>query len=286
MTELAGRTALITGAGRGQGAAHARELASRGAAVVLFDGPRDIASVKYPMATATQTEAVAEEIRRDGGRALAITGDVRSRADLDRAVAAGEAEFGPVDMLIANAGIWGEIAPLWETSETAWTETVDVNLTGAWNSVQAVVPRMVERQTGSIVLVSSVVGLDEGMTGSAPYSITKHAIIGMMRTAALELGPHGIRVNAICPGFIDTDMHHWQDAYNLMAGHANGSPADLEPAARSYGILKGNKGISAEEVSRTVAFLFSEAASMLTGVIMPVDAGHSIMSRVNQSPVH
>jgi NAD(P)-dependent dehydrogenase (short-subunit alcohol dehydrogenase family) len=285
MNDFSGRTALITGAGRGQGAAHARELASRGAAVVLFDGPQPIQSVKYAMATAEQTEEVAAGIRRDGGRAIAVAGDVRFKDDLDRAVKAAEAEFGPVDIAIANAGIWGEIASIWETTAVAWEETLAINLTGSWNTIQAVAPRMVEHNKGSIVLVSSVLGIDEGMAGGAPYSVTKHGIIGLLRNAALELGPHGICVNAICPGFIDTDMHRWQDAYNVMAGRSDGTPEDLVQAARHYALLKGNKGIEPEQVSKTVAFLLSDAASILTGVVMPVDAGHSIMSRVNQSPV-
>ncbi|QYL22898.1 SDR family NAD(P)-dependent oxidoreductase [Mycolicibacterium diernhoferi] len=285
MNDLIGSTALITGAGRGQGAAHARELAARGAAVALFDGPQAVQSVKYPLATAEQTEEVAAQIRRDGGRAIAIAGDVRSRADLDKAVQAAESEFGPVDMVVANAGIWGEIASIEDTTEVAWSETLAINLTGPWNTIQAAIPRMIERNKGSIVLVSSVLGLDEGMAGGAPYSVTKHGIIGLLRNAALELGPHGITVNAICPGFIDTDMHHWQDAYDVMSGQPNGSPDDLIQAARHYAILKGNKGIQSDEVSKVVAFLLSGAASILTGVIMPVDAGHSIMNRVNQSPV-
>jgi NAD(P)-dependent dehydrogenase (short-subunit alcohol dehydrogenase family) len=285
MTALIGSTALITGAGRGQGAAHARELAARGAAVVLFDGPGPIQSVKYAMATAEQTEAVAADIRRAGGRAIAVAGDVRSRADLDRAVGIAEAEFGPVDMAVANAGIWGEIASIAETTETAWNETIAINLTGSWNTVQAVIPSMIERNRGSIVLVSSVLGLDEGMAGGAPYSVAKHGIVGLLRNAALELGPHGINVNAICPGFIDTDMHHWQDAYNVMSGRDDGTPEDLVQAARQYAILKGNRGIQADEVAKTVAFLLSAEAAILTGVIMPVDAGHSIMNRMNPSPV-
>lgn len=140
MNDLIGSTALITGAGRGQGAAHARELAARGAAVALFDGPQAVQSVKYPLATAEQTEEVAAQIRRDGGRAIAIAGDVRSRADLDKAVQAAESEFGPVDMVVANAGIWGEIASIEDTTEVAWSETLAINLTGPWNTIQAAIP--------------------------------------------------------------------------------------------------------------------------------------------------
>jgi NAD(P)-dependent dehydrogenase (short-subunit alcohol dehydrogenase family) len=285
MTQLIGSTALVTGAGRGQGAAHARELAARGAAVVLFDGPGPVQSVKYPLATAEQTEEVAADIRRNGGRAVAVAGDVRSREDLARAVKVAEEEFGPVDMAVANAGIWGEIASIADTTPTAWDETIGINLTGAWNTVQAVIPGMIERKTGSIVLVSSVLGLDEGMEGGGPYSVAKHGIIGLLRNAALELGPHGITVNAICPGFIDTDMHHWQDAYDVMSGQPGGTVDDLYQAARHYAILRGNAGIRPEQVSKTVAFLLSKEADILTGVIMPVDAGHSIMNRVNQSPI-
>lgn len=285
MTQLIGSTALVTGAGRGQGAAHARELAARGAAVVLFDGPGPVQSVKYPLATAEQTEEVAADIRHNGGRAVAVAGDVRSREDLARAVKVAEEEFGPVDMAVANAGIWGEIASIADTTPTAWDETIGINLTGAWNTVQAVIPGMIERKTGSIVLVSSVLGLDEGMEGGGPYSVAKHGIIGLLRNAALELGPHGITVNAICPGFIDTDMHHWQDAYDVMSGQPGGTVDDLYQAARHYAILRGNAGIRPEQVSKTVAFLLSKEADILTGVIMPVDAGHSIMNRVNQSPI-
>jgi NAD(P)-dependent dehydrogenase (short-subunit alcohol dehydrogenase family) len=286
--KLSGNVALVTGAGRGQGAAHARELASLGAAVVLFDGPGDVQSIRYSTASAEQTDEVTDEILRAGGRAIAVHGDVRSQDDLDRAVKSAEAEFGTVDMLIANAGIWGDIASLADTSEVAWDETIGINLSGAWRSLKAVTPGMIENGGGAVVLVSSVMGLDEGMAGSGPYSVSKHGIIGLMRSAAMELGPHGIRVNAICPGFIDTDMHRWQGAYDLMAGKPDGegTPQALVDAGRAYAILKGNSGLTADEVAKTVAFLLSDAAAVLSGVIMPVDAGHSILPRVNQSPVH
>jgi NAD(P)-dependent dehydrogenase (short-subunit alcohol dehydrogenase family) len=276
-----GKVVFITGAGRGMGAAHAKVLGGRGASVVLVDGPGPVPTAEYGMSTPGAVESVAAEIRSGGGQALAIEGDVRSQDSLDNAVAKGISEFGKIDMLVANAGIWGELAPIWEMSEEAWLETVNINLSGPWRTVKAVVPNMLERGEGSIVLISSVVGMNEGLPLSANYSAAKHGVLGLLRTAAMELGPLGIRVNAVCPGFIRTGLHGWQGALDVMAGHEGGTLADLEEAGYHYGILKGKGIIEPSEVSETVAFLLSDAARSLTGTIVPVDGGHTILPRSN-----
>jgi NAD(P)-dependent dehydrogenase (short-subunit alcohol dehydrogenase family) len=280
-----GDVVLITGAARGQGAAHAQLLAARGAAVVLVDGPGPVRTVKYPLGTAEQMHDVAEKIRADGGRVLVVEGDVRSQADLDGAVDAALYEFGRIDGLIANAGVWGQLDSLWEMSEEAWRDTLDINLSGCWRTIKAVAPVMIERGRGSIVVVSSVLGFGEGMASGSNYAASKHGLIGLTMSAALELGPHNVRVNALCPGFIDTDMHRWQDSMDYMAGRSGGSEEDLTQAGRHYANLKGRGPLQPVEVAKSAAFLLSEEAAHLTGVVIPVDAGHTILPRVNQNPV-
>jgi NAD(P)-dependent dehydrogenase (short-subunit alcohol dehydrogenase family) len=283
--QLDEKVVLITGAARGQGAAHAKLLSERGAAVVLLDGPGPTLSTKYEMASGSELQSTADDLRRAGAKVVAVEGDVRSQADIDRAVQAGVAEFGRIDGLIANAGIWSELGRCWEMSEATWLETIDINLSGCWRSIKAVAPGMIEHGHGSIVVISSVVGFGEGIDRGCNYAASKHGMIGLMMTAALELGPLNVRVNAICPGFIDTNMHRWQDAMDFMAGHEGGSEDDLTTAGYCYGILKGRGPLAPDQVSRTAAFLLSDEAESLTGTIVPVDAGHTILPRVNQSPV-
>jgi NAD(P)-dependent dehydrogenase (short-subunit alcohol dehydrogenase family) len=286
MGKLEGKVAFITGAGRGMGASHARVLAQEGAAVVLLDAPAPVPTAEYAMSTLEALTSVADDVLAAGGHALVVEGDVRLQADVDRAVAKGIAEFGKIDLLVANAGIWGELGRIWEMSEEAWQETVNINLSGVWRSIKAVAPNMIENGEGSMVLISSVVGIGEGLPGSANYAAAKHGVIGLLRTAALELGPLNIRVNAVCPGHIRTGLHGWQGALDLMAGHPGGTLDDLQEAGHHYGILKGRGPLDPSDVSQTVAFLLSDEASNLTGAIIPVDAGHTILPRTNQSPAY
>lgn len=284
MSRLEGKVALITGAGRGMGASHAEVLAREGADVVLLDAPSAIPTAEYEMATKDDLDKTVAAVERHDRRAIAVEGDVRSQADLDRAVEQGIRELGKIDFLVANAGIWGTLAPITDMSEEAWQETVDINLTGVWRSVKAVASHMVERGEGAIVLISSISGL-EGQALSANYSSAKHGVIGLMRSAALELGPHNIRVNAVCPGFIDTPIHHWQGAYDLLAGKPGGTAADRDAAARFYGILKGRGPLDPAHVSNTVLFLLSDESSEITGLEVPVDAGHMVLPHFNPAPV-
>lgn len=284
MTNLDGKVALITGAARGQGRAHAVTLAGAGADVVAFDiAEEKVDTVPYPLASSEDLAETGRLVEEQGRSVLTVQGDVRSQSDLDRAVTQAIDRFGRVDILVANAGIWA-LAPFWELSEQQWTDMIDVNLTGVWHSAKAVAPSMIERRSGSIVMTSSVNGLQPG-PNYAHYVSTKHGIIGLMRNVALELAPHSVRCNAICPGAINTQMLDWQGAYDLYAGHEGGTRDDLEQGTLGFHALAGAGPLDPQVLADAVLWLVSDDAAMVTGVALPVDAGHMILPGSNPSPV-
>lgn len=283
MFSVEGKVALVTGAGRGQGRAHATTLASRGADIVAFDVPRTGVSTAYSLATASELEETAAQVRASGQRIVTAEGDVRSQADLDAAVAVGLEAFGHIDICIANAGIWTG-GSAWELTEDQWNEVVDINLTGAWRTAKAVIPHMIERaQGGCLILLSSTNGLEAGGR-NAHYTAAKHGVIGLMRSLALELAPYGIRCNAVCPGSIDTPMVNWRGAYDASAGGASGGREDFVRAGRHYAALAGVGPLPAQAIADAVLWLVSDSAAYVTGVALPVDGGHLILPRVNQAP--
>jgi SDR family mycofactocin-dependent oxidoreductase len=283
VANLTGQVALVTGAARGQGRSHALELAAAGADIIAFDICRSVTSAPYPLATPEDLAATVAEVEKYDRRALAIEGDTRSSADLDAAVAAGIAEFGRIDILVANAGIWA-LGRLWELTDEQWQDVVDINLTGAWRSVKAVVPAMISARRGAIVLTASVNGFEAG-AGMSHYVAAKHGVLGLMRNAALELGPYNIRCNAVCPGIVDTRMNDWQGAYDMMAGGPGGTAEDRQSAAYNWSALAGRGLLRPSTISKAVVWLASDDAIDVTGVALPVDGGHSILPGVNPDPV-
>ena len=173
---LDGKVALITGGSRGQGRAHAVTCAREGADVIIVDIADQMGTVPYKMATQADLDETVAQVEAYDRRALAVKADVRSQPQLDEAVTRGIAEFGKIDILIANAGIWTQ-APFWELTEDQWDEMIGVNLTGVWKSAKAVAPHMIERQSGSIVITSSTNGLEAGMN-YAHYVSAKHGSSG------------------------------------------------------------------------------------------------------------
>lgn len=283
MGMLDGKVALITGAARGQGRAHATTSAREGADVVLVDITEPVATTHYRTATADDMAQTVKQVEALGGRALAITGDVRSQADLDHAVARGISEFGTIDILIANAGIWG-LKPFWELDEQSWNDMLDINLTGVYRSARAVARHMMDRQAGSIVITSSANGLEPG-PNYAHYVASKHGVIGLMRNIALDLAPYGVRANAICPGAIDTPMNDNQAGYDLFSGHEGGTPEERIEAAYRFHALKGRSVLPPQVIADTALYLNSELAAAVTGVVIPVDAGHTVLPGFNHAPI-
>jgi SDR family mycofactocin-dependent oxidoreductase len=279
---LDGKTALITGGARGQGRAHAVRSAQEGSDVILVDITDPVHTPPYRTASAEDMAETVRLVEQTGQKALALSGDVRSQSDLDSAVARGLESFGKIDILIANAGIWS-FKPIWELDERTWDEMIDINLGGVYRSIRAVTPHMMDRESGSIVVISSVSGLEPAF-GYAHYASAKHGLIGLMSTVALELGPYGIRANAICPGAVDTPMTDNQTVWDMVAGHEGGTRADRHEGGFHQGALKGRSFLAPEAIADTAVYLNSALAEHVTGVAIPVDAGHMILQGINMDP--
>jgi SDR family mycofactocin-dependent oxidoreductase len=279
---LDGKVVFITGGGRGQGRAHAVVSAREGADIIFVDTTKPFATVPYPNTTAADMAETVKQVEALDRRVLSIEADVRDQAALDAAVAEGIAQFGQIDCLIANAGIW-TLGPVQEMTRETWQEMLDINITGVWQSVKAVVPHMIERQQGSIVMTSSVNGLEGGPYFSH-YTAAKFAVVGFMKAIAVELGPQGIRANTVNPGTILSGMTNNQQGYDMMAGHPGGTRDDLLAAGKAYGILKGSGFMQPEVIANAALFLNSALASNVTGISLPVDSGHLAMAGINMDP--
>jgi SDR family mycofactocin-dependent oxidoreductase len=269
-----GRVAIITGAARGQGRSHALRLAAEGADVVALDICHDLDSVAYDLATRDDLAETARLVREQGRRAVSGEVDVRDADALETAInrAVDELDAGP-DVVIANAGI-GMMRP--GNPRRAFRDQLDVNLTGVWNTVQAVAPRMIERGGGgSIVLTSSAFGLTgrggDGEGGSDGYVAAKHGVVGLTRTFANWLAPHGIRVNCVNPSGVATRMV-LNPAVEALFGGGDDPEPEPKPTADVTNLLDVAL-VQPEDVAAAVAFLASDEARYITGVALPVDAG-------------
>lgn len=285
MGMLDGKVALITGGSRGQGRAHAITCAREGADVIIIDTLNQIETVTYPMARQADIDETVRQVEELDRRIIAVDGDVRSQADLDRAVEAGVAAFGRIDILIANAGIFS-LAPAHELTDEMWDDMIAVNLTGVWKSAKAVLPQMMAQGGGSIVMTSSINGIEPG-ANYVHYCAAKFGVVGIMKTLALEYTGHGIRVNSVHPGAILTPMTSWQGAWDMMSGKPAGEGTEEDMLAAGYGFhaLKGNGFLSPQRIADAALWLNSDLASSVTGITVPVDAGHLLMPGVNANPV-
>jgi SDR family mycofactocin-dependent oxidoreductase len=284
MKLLEDQVVLVTGAARGQGRAHAIASAEQGADVVLLDLVAEVATVGYPMPTSDELTRTAKEVEALGRRAISVVGDVRSQSVLDDLVDRGISELGKIDAVVANAGIWAQ-GPFWEMTEAQWDEMIAINLTGVWKTAKAVAPHMIERQCGSIVMISSVDGYEAGVD-YVHYTAAKHGVVGLMKNAALELAPYGVRCNAIAPGAVDTKMLDNQPAYDMISGHPGGTREDLIEGGHHYNAMKGVALLDPMDIANAAVYLHSHLASRVTGHMITVDAGHTLLKGYNHNPVH
>ena len=260
----ADRVALVTGAGRGIGAAIARRLAADGCAVVAVDRCRDDPAVGYPLATRADLDAVVEGC---GPRAVAVETDVRDGDALDAAVAVAVSEFGGLDIAVAAAGVIVGGDTAWDTSDAAWDANLEVNLTGVWRTARATVPAILRRsepRSGRFVAIASSAGLrPQRLIGA--YDAAKHGVVGLVGAMAVELGGSGVTANCVCPGSTDT--------------------AILEASARIYGLDDVaafavhhplGRLLRPSEIASAVGWLCAEEQSGVTGISLPVDGGMTV----------
>ncbi len=243
--ELTGKTAIITGAGRGIGKVIAQKLAQLGANIVINDIP-----------SSEDADKTAAQINKDGGKAIVIKGDVRSSEDVQALVDGTKETFGSIDILVNNAGITRDTLMM-KMSEKDWDDVLDINLKGAFNCIKAVTRIMMKQRSGSILNVASVVGV-MGNAGQANYSASKAGLIGLTKSAAKELAPRGITCNAIAPGFIQSDMTE-KLSENVKELYMSNIPL------KRFG--------TPEDVGNVVAFLVSENANYITGQVLHIDGG-------------
>jgi SDR family mycofactocin-dependent oxidoreductase len=274
MGQLDGQVAFITGGARGQGRSHANLLASEGADIVLFDilGPND--HTPYDMANPSDMDETVAMIEGHGRKALAIQGNVK---DLDQVVAAAAQAvetFGKIDILLANAGIMTGV-PVAEMTAETWGETIDINLTGVFNSFRAVLPHMIEKGYGRIVATSSGGG-HIGFNNLGHYCASKWGVIGLVKSAAMEVCQNGITVNAVTPTNIKTDMITNDHCKSLfLPGIENPTEEQMREA---YVINPmGVPWLEPIEVSRTILFLVNPDNKYITGeTIGPLAASGAV----------
>lgn len=249
--DFADRVVWITGAASGMGACFARRFAGLGAKVGCID-------------VATGVTDVADEIEHDGGEAAAVLVDVTDPEAVAGAARHLEERLGPAEIAVLSAGVAATATPIAELDLEEWERVVAINLNGLFVSMKAAIPQLRQSEAGAIVIIASAAGLAAG-PGYAPYYASKHGAIGLMRTAANELAADGIRVNALCPGWVDTPMFEVQ---------ADELGWDRQEAERTFtGDQLFRRLIGPDEIADAVLWLASSSAAMITGIALPVDGG-------------
>ncbi|MGO3327343.1 mycofactocin-coupled SDR family oxidoreductase [Gordonia sp. (in: high G+C Gram-positive bacteria)] len=278
MGRLDGKVAFITGAARGQGRSHAIRLAQEGADIIALDVCAPIPSVErlYPGASDDDMAETIDKVKQFGGRIVSAKADVRDYDAVAKVVADGVTDFGGIDIVSANAGIFVFGDPSHLVSESDWDEVLDINLKGVWHTCKAVTVPMIDAgKGGSIIITSSTAGI-KGTPNVAPYTASKHAVVGLMKTLALELAPHSIRVNTIHPTGVATDMILNEAAFKLfLPDEEHPTKEQAAPVFTTTNALPV-PWVEASDISNALLFLASDEARYVTGNELKVDAGYCI----------
>lgn len=275
MARMTGKVALVSGAARGQGRNHAVRLAAEGADIIAFDVAGPVPAQGAPPAT---TEDLAETVRlveKFDRRIVATRADVRDPDAVAALVDQGVAELGGLDIVVANAGIQGIPGPAAQTAPADWQAVIDTNLSGVFHTVRPAIRHLIARGGGSIVITSSSIGL-RSVPNLAPYGAAKAGLTGLMRTLALELAEHSIRVNTVNPTTVATPMLLNPVNFALFRPDLeNPTEEDVRPVYRTLNALPVPY-LDPDDISNTVLFLSSDEGRYITGVALPVDAGYAV----------
>jgi SDR family mycofactocin-dependent oxidoreductase len=265
---LAGKVAYVTGAARGQGRSHCVRLARAGADIIAVDACGPVAEHNgYPPAEPADLAETVNLVEGEGRKVRAEEVDIRDLAGQQRVVSGAIEQFGRLDIVVANAGVlnWGR---LWEISAQQWQDVIDVNLTGLWNTVKAVVPPMIEAGNGgSIITISSAAGV-KAVPGCGHYCASKFGVVGLTNSLAVELGELRIRVNSVHPYGTDTPMGNDASMWQMFADHPNFIHSF------SPGALPTDSLAAPDLVSEIVVWLASDASSLVTAAQIPAEKGY------------
>ncbi len=276
---LTGKVAVVTGAARGIGRAIAVEFAANGADVVVLDiaGPVSPASNAQP-ATMAELEETVRQIRSYGRRADAVQADIRDIGKLRSVADQVQHDYGKIDIVVANAAIqrW---MPLMEMQDSDWRDVIDNNLNGTANTVRAFAPKMVAQKYGRLILLSSMQG-KHGTKDAASYSASKWGILGLMKSAALELGQYNITVNALIPGLVDTALTRYEARLRESMAETGRTPPDHPTPQQAWDDRAPTVPLKVgwlqpDDISPAAVFLASDAAAMVTGAEYEVTGGDS-----------
>jgi (+)-trans-carveol dehydrogenase len=268
---LTGQAAFVTGGARGNGRAIALALARAGADVAIADIARPVDTVPYSGSSPSDLASVQAAVRDAGVSCLTAVADVRNPDELTAAVDAAVGAFGGLDIVVASAGIFSGGMPTHQMPPELWAEMLAVNLTGAWNTVRAAVPALLDRGSGAITFVSSTSALG-GVANFSHYVTAKHGITGLMRAVAAEYGPAWIRSNAVCPTGVDTPMIDNEWYRGLLRRDGEESREAMLQGLRGMHMLPISL-VQPADIAEAVLWLSSPAARYVTGVNLPVDGG-------------
>jgi SDR family mycofactocin-dependent oxidoreductase len=274
MGRLQNKVAFVTGAARGQGRSHCVRMAQEGADIIAIDICEPLPGTEYPPATPADLEETVREVEATDRRIIARQADIRDDAALQKIVDDGVAEFGRLDIVAAHAGIGPGPMLTHEIPNDFWKVMIDVTLTGSWNTAKVAVPHLISGGRGGAIVFTTSVASVRALANMGGYNAGKHGVRGLVRTMALELGPHNIRVTAIAPTNVGTPMLLQQGAYNLFrpdkAPHA--TYEDFVEAAKTMHALP-IPHVDPIDTSNALVFLASDEARYITGVTLPIDAG-------------
>jgi SDR family mycofactocin-dependent oxidoreductase len=264
---LSGRVALVTGAARGQGRAHAVALAHEGADLIICDICAGFESTAYPGTVPADLGETVELVQKEGQRVVSRQVDVRDFGALASLVSDGVRELGRLDVVVANAGI-DSAAFSWEITEQQWDEVMDTNLKGVWHTAKAAIPTMISQGWGGSIILISSTGGRKGLPFKAHYTAAKHGVVGLCRVMAMELGEYDIRVNTVHPAGVDTMMVTDPHLQELIASKAETlGPVFMNSLPTIF--------MQPDDISRYVVFLASDESRYSTGAQFVVDMGNT-----------